>query len=175
MCGPMGTMDIPPHHDPACFGCGDNPGGLHLPLPAEPGLTEYEAYFAFDERHQGAPGIAHGGIVSAALDEAAGLLATWHSFPSVTVRLFVRYRRPVPINTELLIAAQLVDVHGRRLHVDARITDGDESLAEARVALLHVPFEHFLATPEGRAAAERWSGENRPDAAETGREQPGGP
>jgi acyl-coenzyme A thioesterase PaaI-like protein len=98
----------------------------------------------------------HGGLVSAALDEAAGLLATWYAFPTVTGRLFVRYRRPVPINTELLLAAQLVDVHGRRLHVDARLTDGDEPLAEARVALLHVPLEHFLATPEGRAAADRW-------------------
>ena len=86
----------------------------------------------------------------------------------------MRYRRPVPINTELLITARLVDVHGRRLHVDARITDGDESLAEARVALLHVPFEHFLATPEGRAAADRWSAEHGADAAEAGRERSDG-
>ncbi len=156
-------MDIPPHHDPACFGCGDNPVGLRLPLPAEQGLTEYEAYLSFDERHQGGPGIAHGGVVSAVLDEAAGLLATWHSFPTVTARLFVRYRRPVPIDTELLVAARLVDVHGRRLHVDARLSDGDESLAEARVALLHVPLEHFLATPQGRRAAERWRAQNEPD------------
>lgn len=149
-------MDIPPHHDPACFGCGTSPFGLNLPRPSERGLTEYEAYLSFDERHQGGPGIVHGGLVSAALDEAAGLLATWYAFPTVTARLFVRYRRPVPINTELLLAAQLVDVHGRRLHVEARLTDGDEPLAEARVALLHVALEHFLATPEGRAAAERW-------------------
>jgi hypothetical protein len=59
---------IPPHHDPACWGCGDNPNGLHLPLPAAEGLEVYESYFAFDERHQGGPGIAHGGLVSAALD-----------------------------------------------------------------------------------------------------------
>jgi hypothetical protein len=80
----------------------------------------------------------------------------------------------VPINTELLISARLVDVHGRRLHVDARISDGDEWLAEARVALLHVHLEHFLATPEGRAAADRWSAENRAGATEPGREEPGG-
>jgi acyl-coenzyme A thioesterase PaaI-like protein len=167
-------VHIPPHHDPSCFGCGDNPLGLGLPLPAAPGLIEYEAYFELDERHQGGPGIAHGGIVSAALDEAAGLLATWYSFPCVTVRLFVRCRRPVPINTELLLAARLTDVHGRRLHVDAHITDGDEPLAEARVALLHVPLEHFLATPEGRAAAARWSAQDLPGTADAGGEQPGG-
>ena len=147
---------LAPHHDPQCWGCGDNPNGLRLPLPASEGLTEYEAYFAFDERHQGGPGIVHGGLVASALDEAVGLLATWHSFPSVTVRIFVRYRRPVPINTELLIRAWIDKVSGRRLHVDAAISDGDETLAECKSALLHVPLEHFLQTPEGRAAAERY-------------------
>ena len=98
----------------------------------------------------------HGGLVASALDEAAGLLATWYAFPAVTARLFVRYRRPVPISTELLIRATLAEARGRRLHVDARISDGDEPLAECRAALLHVPLEHFLQTPEGRAAAARY-------------------
>ena len=146
---------IPPHHDPACWGCGDNPTGLRLPAPAAEDLTEYEAYFSFDERHQGGPGLAHGGLVSAALDEACGLLATWYAFPAVTARMFVRFRRPVPINTELLLRARIDDARGRRIHTTGAIVDGDEPLAEARVALLHVPLEHFLSTPEGRAAAER--------------------
>ena len=34
--------------------------------------------------------------------------------------------------------------------------DSDELLAEARIAFVHVPLEHFLATPEGRAAGEAW-------------------
>ena len=109
---------IPPHHDPACWGCGDNPNGLHLPQPTEVGATEYEAYFAFDERHQGGPGIVHGGLVAGALDEAVGLLATWYAFPAVTARIFVRYRHPVAINTELMIRAWLDDARGRRLHVE---------------------------------------------------------
>ena len=98
----------------------------------------------------------HGGLVSAALDEACGLLATWYAFPAVTARMFVRFRRPVPINTELLLRARIDDARGRRIHTTGAIVDGDEPLAEARVALLHVPLEHFLSTPEGRAAAERW-------------------
>ncbi len=146
---------IPPHHDPACWGCGDNPTGLHLPLPAAEGGREYEAYFSFDARHQGGPGIAHGGLVAGALDEAVGLLATWYAFPSVTARIFVRYRRPVPINTELLLRSWLVDARGRRLHVDASLGDGADVFAECKAALLHVPLEHFLRTPEGRAAAAR--------------------
>jgi len=147
---------VPPHHDPACWGCGDAPGGIHLPHPAGEGATEYEAWFEFDERHQGGPGFVHGGLVAAALDEACGLLATWYRFPTVTARIFVRYRRPVAINTELLVRAVLESERGRRLRVRGEITDGGEVLAEARAAFIHVPLEHFLATPEGRAAADAW-------------------
>ena len=147
---------IPPHHDPACWGCGDSPLGIALPSPEAEGLEEYEAYVSFDERHQAGPGLVHGGLVSAALDEACGLLATWYRFPTVTARMFVRYRHPVPINTELLIRAWLDEARGRRLHVNASLGDGGETLAECKAALLHVSLEHFLATPEGRAAAEAW-------------------
>jgi acyl-coenzyme A thioesterase PaaI-like protein len=147
---------IPPHHDPACWGCGHSPDGIALPHPTEEGAELYEATFSFDERHQGGPGIVHGGLVSAALDEACGLLATWYRFPTVTARIFVRYRRPVPINRQLTVTARLTGARGRRLHVDGRLRDGDDVLAEARAAFLHVPLEHFLATPEGRAAGAAW-------------------
>jgi acyl-coenzyme A thioesterase PaaI-like protein len=166
----MALAPIPPHHDPACFGCSaENPFGLHLPLPDEEGITSYLAPVHFGEHHQGGPGIVHGGIVSAALDEACGILATWHRFPAVTARIFVRYRRPVPIHTELLLRAQVESTRGRRIRVRADLVDGDEPLAEARAAFLHVPLEHFLATPEGRAAGERWRAwladqESPPDA-----------
>jgi acyl-coenzyme A thioesterase PaaI-like protein len=147
---------IPPHHDRACWGCGDNPEGLHLPQPEEEGLERYETPLTFDERHQAGPGIVHGGLVAAALDEACGLLATWYDFPAVTARIFVRYRRPVSINRRLQLSAWLRDARGRRIHVDADLRDGSEVLAEARGAFLHVPLEHFLLTPEGRAAGEAW-------------------
>jgi acyl-coenzyme A thioesterase PaaI-like protein len=147
---------IPPHHDPLCWGCGNNPDGIGLPTPTEEGAERYEATFSFGERHQGGPGIVHGGLVGAALDEACGLLATWYQFPTVTARIFVRYRRPVPINRSLQISAWLTGARGRRVHVDGALRDGDEVLAEARAAFLHVPLEHFLATPEGRAAGREW-------------------
>jgi acyl-coenzyme A thioesterase PaaI-like protein len=147
---------IPPHHDPACWGCGENAAGLHLPLPTAEGADAYETRVVFDEGHQGAPGIVHGGLVSAALDEAAGLLATWYRFPAVTARIFVRFRRPVPINTELALRARVTGSRGRRIRIEAELAAGKERLAEARGAFLHVPLEHFLATPEGRAAGDVW-------------------
>ena len=147
---------IPPHHDPACWGCGDNANGIRLPHPVEAGAKRYEASLSFGDRHQAAPGIVHGGLVAAALDEACGLLATWYRFPTVTARIFVRYRRPVPINVDLDVAAWVRDARGRRIHVDADLRRGSDVVASARAAFLHVPLEHFLATPEGRAAGETW-------------------
>jgi hypothetical protein len=47
-------------------------------------------------------------------------------------------------------------VRGRRIHVEAELVDGADVLAEAKAAFLHVPLEHFLATAEGRAAADAW-------------------
>ena len=46
---------------------------------------------------------------------------------------------------------------GRRIEIAAELRDGDELLAESDGAFLHVSLEHFLATPEGRAAGEFWA------------------
>jgi len=119
-------------------------------------VTDYTATFRFDVRHQGGPGIVHGGLVAAALDEACGLLATWHRFPSVTARIFVRFRRAVHINRDVTLQAWVAGTRGRRTHVNADLREGAEILAEARGAFLHVSLEHFLQTPEGRAAGDAW-------------------
>jgi acyl-coenzyme A thioesterase PaaI-like protein len=156
-------VKIPPHHDPACWGCGDNSvGGIRLPTPDGEGVGSYEAQFAFREEHQAGPGLVHGGLVAAALDEAGGLLATWYRFPSVTTRLAVRYRQPVHINRELTIRAELAGDLGRRLDIRAELLDGTELLADAEGTWTHVPLEHFLRTPEGRAAGEAWRERLRP-------------
>jgi acyl-coenzyme A thioesterase PaaI-like protein len=149
-------VNIPPHHDPHCWGCGDNPSGIALPLPEKEGLSAYRATFSFRSEHQAAPGLVHGGLVGAALDEACGLLATWYRFPSVTARFAIRFLKPVHINTALQISAELREDRGRRLEIHGELTDRHELLADADGSFVHVPLEHFLRTPEGRAAGEAW-------------------
>jgi acyl-coenzyme A thioesterase PaaI-like protein len=112
--------------------------------------------FSFSDQHQAGPGLVHGGLVGAALDEAAGLLATWYRFPSVTARFAIRFLKPVHINRPLTISAELQSERGNRLEIQSALRDGDELLADARGSFVHVPLEHFLRTPEGRAAGDAW-------------------
>ena len=127
-----------------------------MALPEVEGSENYESTVTFSEHHQGGPGIVHGGIVGAALDEACGLLATWYRFPTVTARIAIRFRRPVPINIPLRIVSRVTATRGRRIEIAAELYGGGEVLAHAQGAFLHVPLEHFLETPEGRAAGEEW-------------------
>jgi acyl-coenzyme A thioesterase PaaI-like protein len=127
-----------------------------MALPEQEGGQTYESEVTFGVHHQGGPGIAHGGIVGAALDEACGLLATWYRFPTVTAR--IRFRRPAPINRALRISSRVTAERGRRIEISAALRDGEELLAEADGVFLHVSLDHFLATPEGRAAGDAWRG-----------------
>ena len=95
-------------------------------------------------------------MVAALIDEACGLAATWYRFPTVTGRMFLRYRRPVPINRQLSVRASVEEERAGASSCAASSGMADELLAEARLAFVHVPLEHFLETPEGRAHAEAW-------------------
>jgi hypothetical protein len=54
------------------------------------------------------------------------------------------------------VRAEVESTRGRRIRIRGDLIAGGEALAEARGAFLHVPLEHFLQTPEGRASAEAW-------------------
>ena len=70
---PKPGEEIPSHLN-MCFGCGsDHPTGLHMKSIAGEGLTA-TCEFTVTEMHQGAPGLAHGGLLSLAFDEALGKL-----------------------------------------------------------------------------------------------------
>ena len=60
-----------PSHYRWCFGCGgDHPTGLHMRLYAGVGLQTYGTFNVTDN-HQGAPGLAHGGLLTPPLGAGA--------------------------------------------------------------------------------------------------------
>jgi len=128
-----------PSHQRLCLGCGtDHPSGLGIALRGAG--TRVTGSFVVGDHHEGAPGLAHGGIVATALDEAmAGLLWLLRQ-PAVTARLEVDYNRPIPTGSRVDLDAGLDRREGRKIFVraTARIgderRDGDEVIRIGRVA-----------------------------------------
>jgi acyl-coenzyme A thioesterase PaaI-like protein len=119
------------HHD-LCFGCGQaNPFGLQLELErrSDGGV---EGRFFVKQDHQGPPGYAHGGVMTAALDEAMALLLWADGGAARTASLAVELLAPVPIGTFVTVEAAVAEAHGREVHLEAVAAgDGGELLARA--------------------------------------------
>jgi acyl-coenzyme A thioesterase PaaI-like protein len=136
-----------PSHFKHCFGCGDlHPTGLHLKARVGDGLN-ITAQFTVTENHQGAPGLAHGGLLSLAFDEALGKLMWLLRAPAVTARLETDFLSPVPIGSTLFISARITGQQGRKVYSEAegRLNAPDGPLAVRAASLfIIVPMKHFL-------------------------------
>ena len=137
-----------PSHYTQCYGCGtEHPTGLHLTLFAGEGLSLYGT-FTVTDMHQGAPGLAHGGLLTTAFDDALGSLNWLLSSPAVTGRLETDFRRPVPVGSTLHIHAEVLGVKGRKVFTRAvgRLGSAEGPIAMTASALfIQVPVEHFTA------------------------------
>jgi acyl-coenzyme A thioesterase PaaI-like protein len=133
-----------------CFVCGvENPFGLQLKF-YDQGPGEVKAEFTVPERYQGYPGVVHGGIVAAMLDEVTGRtfmgLADQPRF-MYTARLEVRYRKNVPVGQPLRILGHAGKNKRHSATASGEIfgPEGD-LLAEADVLLVDVPDEALART-----------------------------
>jgi acyl-coenzyme A thioesterase PaaI-like protein len=124
-----------------CFVCGrENLIGLKLEFyTLEPGVVRSD--INIPEEYAGYPGIIHGGVIAAILDECGGraqMMEPNHFM--VTAQLSVRYRHPVPSHTNLVVYGQAGDRRGRVsfAHSEIQNLEGD-ILAEAELVLVDVP------------------------------------
>ncbi|WP_329414434.1 PaaI family thioesterase [Streptomyces sp. NBC_00704] len=134
-------------HYEHCFGCGGGQThGLHLETRAGEGVS-VTAEFTVREAHQGAPGLAHGGILAAALDETLGSLNWLLRTVAVTGRLETDFVRPVPVGATLYLEAEVTAVARRKIYSRAvgRIGGPDGPLAvRAEALFVEVAVEHFV-------------------------------
>jgi acyl-coenzyme A thioesterase PaaI-like protein len=135
-----------------------------MQITAGEGLTVH-GEFTVSEHHQGAPGLAHGGLLSAAIDEILGSLNWLLAGPAVTGRLECDFRRPVPVGCRLFIDAEVVGIKGRKVFTRAvgRLESRDGPVALTASALfIQVPLQHFAShgTPDHvqRAVDDRAAG-----------------
>lgn len=111
-----------------CFACGPkNDCGLGLKFKRA-GNKVTTSYTPSDH-HQGFPGLLHGGIISSLLDEVMSRVSLLEGKWTQTVKLEVRFRRPISTSQTVTAEARKVGEHRKLIKAEGIILLEDGSLA----------------------------------------------
>jgi len=111
-----------------CFLCGiENPIGLNLSFYQEG--DRVVAHYCPKEEHQGYPGVLHGGITCALLDETIGRTLVNRDIWAMTVDLNVRFLKPIPLGQTLTVVGEIVRLRSRTLEGKGEIQLEDGTVA----------------------------------------------
>lgn len=127
-----------------CFICGlQNPVGLKMAIDSDPDRQQVVSTVVVPDHFQGYPGVVHGGIVAAILDEVAGratLLSGNDGDLMVTVKIEVKYRQPTPTGTPLTVTGRITQAGRTRARArgEVRLPNGTIT-AEAELLLARPP------------------------------------
>ena len=127
-----------------CFVCGlENDYGLKLRF-MDSGSGEVTAEYTVPEQFQGYPGVVHGGVVTAMLDEVTGRahMSSEHTRFMFTAKIEIRFRKNVPVGEPLRIVGRIEKSKSRMASSTGKIfgPKGDV-LAEAKTLLVDLPEE----------------------------------
>jgi uncharacterized protein (TIGR00369 family) len=122
--------------------CGvENPFGLRLKF-YDTGPGEVTAEYTVPTEYQSYPGMVHGGVIAAMLDETAGRTQMGADPPRFmfTARLDIRYRKNVPVGEPLRLVGRALGSKRRTATASSAIYDMEDNLlAEAKAVLVNVP------------------------------------
>lgn len=125
-----------------CFVCGlDNLDGLQLTFYENSG-GEVVAETSVPSRFQGYPGVVHGGIVAAMLDEVAmrSAMVDDHLRFMVTAKMTLRYRKAIPVEQPLRLVGRIERAGGQATTATAELRLPDGSLgADVQAMLVDYP------------------------------------
>ena len=139
-----------------CFVCGlESEVGLRLRFD-DNGKDEVTSTYIVPAHFQGYPGVVHGGIVAAMLDEVSArtaMIADRDRF-MMTGKLEIRYRKPVPVETPLTLGGRMLRDRRRiaEAHSEIHLPDGSVA-AEADIMLIMVAADVI---PDGDLSALGW-------------------
>ncbi len=101
-------------------------------------------YVNFPASFEGPPGLVHGGSVAVVFDELFGLVLSMTDKPGMTGMLTIRYHKPCPIQTDLVLKGRVHSLSGRKLITKADINAGDQKVASAEGLFIMVDFEKYM-------------------------------
>lgn len=138
---------------PHCFGCGaGNPQGLHL-KPVKTAGGSWESEFVPKDSHCGWPGVVHGGILAAALDEICAYVVFGEGLSAVTTGMNVSFKQAAVPGEHLTVRARPVRVTRRIVDTIGEILRPDGSVVascEARFLVLSESQRRTMGIPDVR-------------------------
>ena len=132
----------------SCFVCGlENVDGLQLTF-YEQADGQVVAETSVPARFQGYPGVVHGGIVAAMLDEVAmrSAMVDDHLRFMVTAKMTLRYRKAIPVEQPLHLVGWIERAGGRATTATTELRLPDGSLG-ADVHAMMVDYPQLLGGP----------------------------
>jgi acyl-coenzyme A thioesterase PaaI-like protein len=121
-----------------CWVCGPgNRSGLKVSFTPH-GDNGSRAEYVARAEHGGWPGVLHGGLLLALMDEALGWSLYFHGAGGLTARFDARFRQPVPIGSNLVVRAWTIERRGRLVKARAEVrmnTDEGALVAEADASM----------------------------------------
>jgi uncharacterized protein (TIGR00369 family) len=112
-----------------CFGCGGaNEFGMKLAFELDQDARRASGKFLLGPRFAGGAGFAHGGIIAVLLDEAMGKISKLSDERAVTAELNIEYRKPVPVDAQIVVSGWQEDEKGRNRFRVAEIHDAQGNL-----------------------------------------------
>lgn len=147
-----------------CFVCGlKNAFGLHSSF-YELENGELMAIFQPGEEHQGYPGRLHGGMAATILDETMGravMMDKSDEYWGVTIEFFSRYKKPIPLNSEVRVIARITKNSSRIFEGTGEIILEDGTIAvEGRGKYLKLPLSKIA---DFDAEGQEWKVIDSPD------------
>ena len=139
------NISLEPKDSNRCFGCGGaNPVGMKLPFELDFEDRRTRGKFALGANYAGGGGFAHGGIIAVVLDEAMGKLSKLTEERAVTAEMSVEYKRPVPVDQEVVVEGWQEEEKGRNRFRVAEIRDAAGNLlARGKGRFVVVGENHF--------------------------------
>ena len=96
-----------------------NPEGMKIHPVVKDSMVHIK--YTFEERFAGGPGLVHGGILAAAIDDLMGYATVIHNHMCVTANLSVNYISPVPVEEEFELLAWVTKIDGKKVFAESII------------------------------------------------------
>jgi acyl-coenzyme A thioesterase PaaI-like protein len=125
------------------------------PVSYEYGTNSITAAVRFHEGYQGPPACVHGGVVASLLDDALGRTRHLTGRNCVTGSLNITYKRPTPINADLVVKARIEEILERKFRVTGEIIYDSQITASAEAVFVFLDDKKFNALVSDARDASR--------------------